>query len=476
MTDPQIVDDASRPVQAHQYRCLKVVQQVGAPPFYLTFIAARDLVQWSDVPRAKIDYMAGYQRVLNDARTVSIANYLKASPSNLMPGAIIVAVDIDYVSVTEDGGISTISIAADNRSFQDKLMELFGSFTTRLSTEELGSTSIEFTASDEDPDQEETEYPSSYIATLAEELSAAISGWESIPKERQLAIEEFINGASKPGLIIDGQHRVFGACDAEEDVLLPVVLLPGLAHAEQVFQFYVLNSKARPLTPTELRRIVSASLTNQEIGNLFARFKQTGINAEESRWTLQLNTRPESPFRGLIDFGGNHDAPIKENVADQLVRAFMLTRKYRALTDTVGDNWTDVTSRLGIFFDFWSAVKKHYSAAWTEAELAAESGKQHQLFTKVTLLTLQRFILDHFVTALPYRSAAALPPLSSATEIDAMVASTLRNLPDKFFRNTWQAKQIDTHPGRKRLYEAMQLVWADGQGRVHGNMWPFRDS
>ena len=73
-----------------------------------------------------------------------------------------------------------------------------------------------------------------------------------------------------PSAIIDGQHRVFGAREVSDfDVVLPVVLLPGLPYEEQVFHFYVLNNKARPLRPTELRATISTSLTNKEIGDLY---------------------------------------------------------------------------------------------------------------------------------------------------------------------------------------------------------------
>src|SRR5262249_3100042 len=108
---------------------------------------------------------------------------------------------------------------------------------------------------EESVDEEEDEgaiFPSSYLASLAKELSAAITDWDTVAPARQEAIKSYIEGVSKPGLIIDGQHRVFGAKNvSEHDVRLPVILLPGLAYSEQVFQFYVLNSKARPLKPTE---------------------------------------------------------------------------------------------------------------------------------------------------------------------------------------------------------------------------------
>ena len=70
-----------------------------------------------------------------------------------------------------------------------------------------------------------------------------------------------------------------------------------------------------------MRRIVSTSLTNAEIADLYDRFKAAGVEAEEARWTLVLNTRPMSPFQGRIDFGyGEPGAIIPENVADQVVR------------------------------------------------------------------------------------------------------------------------------------------------------------
>jgi hypothetical protein len=521
----------------HEYKALCVEQQPGAPVFYLTSVPAAELLEWCDVPRAKGNYMAGYQRSLNPKRIEDLAEYLRLSPNNILPGAVIVAVDDDYVTVSKTGeGLFSVSVAEDARDFDTKLQELWGSFTTRLTDEELASAGILFTpggsadgggavesdetntegpaepivgapdgasspsggSSDgtgddelpaefvendlddeevEDDDEEEATFPSSYLASLAQELSLAVADWNAVPFDRQHAIKAFIDGVSKPGLIIDGQHRVFGAKDvSEHDVVLPIVLLPGLSFAEQVFEFYVLNSKARPLKPTELRRIVSTSLTNQEINELYHRFRAAGIEAEEARWTLELNTRPESPFRGRIDFGyGESGAVIPENVADQVVRGFMKMprKRYKQLINPLGGQWSDPKSRLEIFFWFWNAIKDVYADEWAAAEAKADQGEKPQLFMKVALLTLQTFVLDRFVTALPYRSPADDPPLKTQDEVAKMVKSTLTNLPADFFQREWKMKQIDTSEGRKALYESMEAVW-NNQGRIHGNMALFR--
>lgn len=463
---------------SHKYSAIKIVQQQGAPPFYVTAGPARQLLEWCDIPRAKADYMAGYQRALNTARSSSLTEYLRISPSNIVPGAVIIAVDSDYVTIADGPQVSEITIRDDERSFEEKLQELFGSFSTRLSNEELESADIEFSADEwEEEEDDEASEPSSYLALLTRELRGAVENWDGLDVERQQAIRSFIDGVSKPGLIIDGQHRVNGAAGVEIDVQLPIVLVPGLQYAEQVFQFYVLNSKARPLRPTELRRIVSTSLTNQEIKDLFQRFQQAGVDPDAARWTHELNTRQDSPFLHRIDFGyGMPGAIIKENVADQLARAFvkMPPRRYKKLLIPLGDSWkTDHGHRLNIFFWFWRAIKDEYEATWAAAEKAADQGALHNLFKKVALVTLQSFVLDRFVTALSYRGESAPPPFSSEEEVRRLVSQTLDHLPGEFFDREWKMTQIDTSEGRKELYEAMEEVHKN-QGKLDGRKKPFK--
>lgn len=61
---------------------------------YMISVSARELLEWCDVPRTKEDYMAGYQRLLGDTRVEEIGAYLSRSPNNILPGAIIVAADL----------------------------------------------------------------------------------------------------------------------------------------------------------------------------------------------------------------------------------------------------------------------------------------------------------------------------------------------------------------------------------------------
>lgn len=488
-----------------RYQAIEVRQQPDAPPMYMIRAAARELLEWCDVPRTKEDYMAGYQRALTPGRVKEIGGYLNQSPKNTLPGAIIVAADGDYVSVhkdcvkhEEDEGENQqseaqkedreeretreeyvfIEVRDDTRDFKTKVEELFGAFTTRLSNEELASADISFSSSEETEEYDDSEYPISYLAKLAKELRDALTRPEDVPPERMKTIEDYISGVSKPGLIIDGQHRVLGAKNvSDHDVILPVVVMLGLSHQEQVFQFYVLNSKAKPLRPTELRRIVSTSLTNFEIEDLYARFRVSGLDPEEARWTYEMNNSPQSVFRGLIDFGFRNEGEIiPENVADQLVRSFMKMprSRYASLTDPVRERWDDVEQRLRIFFELWKAVKTVYDDAWNEALECAKERNQKQIFTKVALLTLQKFLLDRFVTALPYRAQGASAPFQDEGSTKEMVVSTLKNLPSKFFMQEWKMTQMDTSAGRDLLYDQMSKAW-DNQGETLGILRCFAE-
>ena len=460
------------------YDALKVQQQPESPPFYLLSVAASELLEWADVPRKKADFMAGYQRELLP-RHAAITDFILKSPQNVIPGAVIVAVPDRAVTITPTGAesIAKITISAVAQSFDERLKALAKEFFSRLSPSEresIGhspSDSDEITeeANEEDGDNlPEDTPPESYLAELTAELSQASTNLDSLSEERQRAVREYVEGLTKPGRILDGQHRVFGAKDVSEfEVYLPVVLLPGASTHEQVFQFYVLNNKAKPLSPTELRSTISTSLSNQEIKDLYDRFKQAGVTeAEAARWTHRANTDSGSPFLNLIDFGLTKNGGfIPENVAHQLIGKFVkLPRKYKLLYEHV-DQWKDDSSydyRLGLFFTLWHAVKEKYPNAW----LKAITDRGGQLMMKATMQVLQELVLDRLNTSMPARSAKGeASPFADPDDFATAVKSELYFLPEDFFTREWTEKGLDTSERRKFLRGQMdEAIQRAGSG------------
>ncbi|MER6748344.1 hypothetical protein ACFW6C_09865 [Streptomyces fungicidicus] len=468
-------------VKKFQYTALVVRQQPGAPDMYLASIPAASLLEWADVPSAKADYMAGYQRVYNPIRAKEIKDFLENDVNNITPGAIVVAVDGAAVDVqnTSVDGVLEVTVSVTDDSFEERLARHRESFFSRLSAAEVENVEALTGAAQSDNAEAESDVddagiPDSYIAALTAELATACNDFDSLPIKRRDAIKQYIDSVSKPGLIIDGQHRVFGAKDVSmHDVNLPVVLLPGLGTAEQVFHFYVLNNKAKPLSPTELRRTVSTSLTNQEIDNLWKRFEDSGVNPEATRWTHKMNTDPKSPFRNLIDFGLGGDGFIKENVAYQVISKFVnMPRKYRTLQEGV-PAWEEASEeRLDYFFAFWSAIKERYSEVW-------KSGVQsqgNQLFLKAAMLVLQEFLLDFFVSVKSVRDMEGKPsPIADMEEMSSLVVAALKFIPPDFFTLEWQEKQLDTSERRTFLLQQMEMSKRN-QGKFLGNQQLFKKS
>ena len=457
----------------YTYHAVAIEQQPEAPMMYVLGVAAEELLEWADVPNAKADYMAGYQRMYNQDRADSITEFLRLSPKNILPGAIIVTVDADSVDIEEmPEGVSTIAIRdKQDQDFDTSLKHLHDTFYARLSDSEIASiTASEIKAEIPDDiaeydDEDEIGIPESYIAKLTSELQQAISNFGSLPDDRQEAIKNYVESVSKPGLIIDGQHRVFGAKDVSENsIILPVVLLPGLDFAEQVFHFYILNNKAKPLSATELRRTISTSLTNQEISSLWQRFEDADVDPEATRWTHKVGTDPDSPFKDLIDFGLGGTGFLKENVAYQLIAKFVnMPAKYSLLYSEIPSfEKPKDDGRLNYFYAFWNAIKRRYTDVWADG--IANGG--NQLFMKATLIVLQAYLLDQLVqyTSMKQQMEGGPSPFHDLDDLDKAVRGALGFLPPEFFAEEWQVKQVDTSDGHRFLRGQIETA-IQGQGQ-----------
>lgn len=471
---------ASDDVQTFTYTALRVQQQPDGPPMYLLSLDASELLEWADVPNAKADYMAGYQRVYSEDRAKAITDFLNLDPSNVIPGAVIVAISDELCKVLShtDDGVSRLEVTVNSESFEDRLAHIYSAFWDRLSEAERQSLQTSGNGGSEseesDHEVEDGGIPDSYIAALTAELKLATEDLSALPDDRRAAIENYVTSVSKPGLIIDGQHRVFGAKDvSQHGIQLPIVLLPGLDVAEQVFHFYVLNNKAKPLSPTELRRTIATSLTNQEIDRLWTRFEDAGVDPEATRWTHKMNNDAASPFRGLIDFGLGGGGFIKENVAYQVVSKFVnMPRKYRVLYKDITSWQTKSDDRLTYFYALWQAVRDRYKDVWEE-QVSNGGG---QLVQKAAMLVLQEFVLDFMVQVMAVRQMEGKPsPLADVDDLRDVVKGALTYLPPEFFSTEWQEKQLDTTERRAFLRDQMQKA-VNNQGKYLGTLTLFKKS
>jgi hypothetical protein len=467
-------------MKSFRYDGIPVQQRPDSAPFYMVSARATEILEWADVPRKKTQYMAGYQRELDD-RHKRIREFLLKDSKNVIPAAVIIAVRRENIKVTpSQGGICQIEISTEDKPLDVLISSVYAEFLSRLSESEKASISTlpaetpEEELEESDDDESDSGIPESYMARLTRELQEAKKNKAALSEERMQEVEDFVRGVTKPGLILDGQHRVFGAKNVDEfPVFLPVIIMPGLEYAEQVFHFYVLNNKAKPLKPTELRATISTSLTKGEIDSLYKRLRQAGVKAEEARWTHEMDTNPRSPFRGMINFGlENGGGVISENVAFQIASAFLKpTKKRRALTRDV-PKWDDDEYKLALFFRFWQAIAEKYPKAWAEGVKAPQGTRP--IFYKATMVVLQDYLLEKLVGVMPSRAQKNQPsPFADPDDLAGETKSWLFYLPEEFFLRQWQETGLDTPERRKFLKGQIEDV-VGNQGERLGYMPLFR--
>lgn len=472
-------------MKSYEYVAIEVQQRPDAGAFYLMQSTPSDILKWASVPRKKQEFQLGYQRKLED-RHKNIQEYLEFAPSNIMPTAILIAAN-QHVAVKDylvEGsvvpGVKRIIFSVDTDVKQETLLRLaYEGLLARL-----GELEREYVSADtngngsgdlgggEEEDDDSLVPPDSYVAIIARQFKKAVNNPASVDPERMLVLLEYAKTMHLPAMILDGQHRVYGAKLVNQfDVKLPIVLIVGAGLAEQAFHFYVVNNKSKPLTPTELRGTVSTSLTDREIEDLYRRFKQAGVSADSARWTHLLNTSDDSPFKGLIDFGFGQGF-LKENAMFQIVSRFMRPKKAHRTVFANVKQWEDDAYRLELFFCFWNTIKERYASAWDSA-IAANRG---QLLFKATMLVVQNYVFDQFASDMPKRIRKSQEsPITDPSEFRSSVEDELHFLPEEFFTRAWNRTDIDTSDGKAMLQEQITKV-IQSQGKNIGNMQLFKTS
>lgn len=466
-------------VTSYTYDAVEVQQRADAPTLYLVGAPAKEITKWADAPHKKASLRAGYQRELESKRLDAIESFLEISPQNILPSAVLIAVNQATFSVTHgESNHCVVTITTPEIADEELRTGILAQLEARLSADELASVANDPTVTEDATEGADAELmyesdadvdtltPDSYMATIYYELKQ----YDALSKIRQDDIMEFVHTMSVPGLIMDGQHRIFGAKEAAEDIILPIVLVPGLKLAEQVFNFYVLNNKAKPLDKRQLRSIIATSLTAGEISDLYSRFATSGLRADEAQWTYRVNTDVDSPFRGLISLKLEGDlAPIDDNIMDQVVARFVkLPKTYDSLKKgaNLGDD-TDYSARLSLFYSLWSAVRDAFPNAWAKAAAGPGAG---QLFQKVALLQLQEFVLELLKQLVVFQGTS---PFVSPNELYASTGKALQRIPEDFFLREWKKKGLDTSSGRALWLEQLKKV-VEADGKNLGNFALFK--
>lgn len=311
---------------------------------------------------------------------------------------------------------------------------------------------------------------------LAEWLSAETKRYDDIKarKPRNRIEREFIKHTPeqrlklslvsllKPAMIVDGQHRVWGAYHSSNaPITFNICAIKDADWIEQVFQFVVLNKLARPISSSFLTALLNTSLTNEELTEIEPRFDTVGIRNTDRILMKYINYDMRSPFldtvsqpgemAGVDNLGRLSDKGmlrvakrwygLHANASE--LRMFMPSMSETQLGKARTRWQLNHETWASYFFAFWRTLRSKY-----EKEGVWEKREKFNLLYMVTLMTLQ----DMFLEA----KAKGDAQFKDMEDFTQQVNRFFEKVPGAFFIN-WEATGLQSGDGPKYIKNAVEM-------------------
>lgn len=282
----------------------------------------------------------------------------------------------------------------------------------------------------------------------------------------------------KPGLIIDGQHRVAGTKKLGSIPFL-VAALPLSDWPELAFQFIVTNRTARRVPESLLIGIVGNSLSKEQRASIEARLRGANIRVGLIEAVMQVHEDESSPFYGLLSFGlkgekGFLDAAAmrgkvvqpwfeRQSPVLELFDHFCDGKKRRERTEY----WKEHELWFQWFVAFWSAVRERYANTAVFSAEVYDKGKDigkpvSRLMTATVLKIFQDTVLGRVLKILRGEEQMKNVPLSKSIPdektFSGFVKNLLNPLTPEFFAE-WKLTGFDGSKGAQEdLADAIEKV------------------
>jgi hypothetical protein len=478
--------------------------------------SASDISKWAGIPRKGWRIRMLYQRWLTPVRELQVKDFWNAAglPKNgerfiLGPTALIVGIQgpptivnnrlvIEHtpaVDFTDDPASNLATLAAIVRPrvlprLSDAQAAILRDFET-------------------DPKQESPPTSHDYVFEFAFQLSQMIHDPQWFIDNNQIEPDDLkdliiaLEAISRPALVIDGQHRLWGAANASIPITLPVIAIPNASWQEQIYQFVVINEKAQRVESSLLTDIFGSSLSKSEQNALRTRLERADVNIEPRIAATIANRDPASPFYNLVRVRLEGDPPsgIQPYITDLTIRLLIEggargTRGWRADDDFYDtyvrptmpkreewDSWATGKWR-DYWFAFWESVRDFYNdqANQMKKEPLWTADGQSNLTKAVGLRTLQTLFIvkaierinkvraiedvlreelgdDLAAEHLKKRvQALAIPPTIDAFKSQVREWFLEKGVPVRVFTKPWK-KSLDDEAGREDVWTELERAF-----------------
>ncbi|VTS08012.1 DGQHR domain-containing protein [Tuwongella immobilis] len=265
------------------------------------------------------------------------------------------------------------------------------------------------------------------------------------PSAQKLSFEvpDGVQEVNKPGLVIDGQHRLEGAKAFDPSTILSVVALINPTDLETAFQFLVINNKSARVPQDHIHKLA----LNYSQEGLERRLRSARLSLKKNFALVgQIDEEDGSPFKALIRWPtpDANERPVVPAAIDVALR-YIQDQQLQPLID-------DNDALLEFFYAIWTTIKSKWADVW--ANTAAN------LLTKVGVVCLTQYLTDSLAKAYEWGEV----DLSDPTQIEKKTKSLLANQERAFWIHDWKEGSLDTVAGRHLVIDDLTRIARNRRG------------
>lgn len=256
-------------------------------------------------------------------------------------------------------------------------------------------------------------------------------------------VAEGVTSRDKPGLVIDGQHRLEGANGFDPSTLLPVVALINPTDLETAFQFLVINNKSARVPPDHIHKL---ALNYSEEG-LESRLRTARLSLKRNFALVgQVDEEDGSPFKNLVRWPtpSASERPVVPAAIDVALR-YIQDQQLQPLMD-------DNDALLEFFYAMWNTIKNTWDDVWMNSEST--------LLSKVGVVCLTQYLTDSLAKAYEWGEV----DLTNLDQIVKRTAFLLTNQERSFWTLGWKEGGLDTLAGRQLVIDDLTRIARNRRG------------
>lgn len=239
-----------------------------------------------------------------------------------------------------------------------------------------------------------------------------------------------VTDTEKPGLVVDGQHRLLGMKEHSDALRIPVVALLNPDGLETAFQFLVINNKSSKV-PTDHIRALALEYSEEGLEQRL-RTARLSLNPNYEH-VGQVNSEDGSPFKDLVDWPANR-------TGERIVVPAAIEQALQYIQDQNLKDFREDDALLEFFYATWNAVRTKWPDLWT---------KDSRLLDKVGVICMSQFLTDSLAKLYEWGSLDLTDPDQVRAKAETLLAAQHK----EFWTRPWKSSSYDTRVGRQLIVD-----------------------